>query len=375
MRVAHISDTHLGYAQYNLVERKLDFMRAFEMAVDRILEMGIDVVIHTGDMFESSQPDMFTFSKAIEQLSRLKEKGIEVVAITGNHDRTLRKGKIPPQRVLKDLGLLRLIEPYGCMDLDGMVVCGFQFMPRAFVEVMKEEKFGEFSERASGGNFSILMFHQAIASYLPYADSYEMFISDLPEGFDYYAGGHIHSFIKENVGSGILSYSGSTEFRSSREAAVEGAVRGFNVVDTESGKFLRVNLEGLRSFLVYNLSEEDAGESLKRIADEVSAHDKPVVFINYTFRSYPIDSFREELSLIGRNCLSLRISSRRISEESAVRESITLKEVVEDYFRDFPVHVREIASEIASAQVEQVRGVLEKFTEEVTGKDWKSSVF
>jgi len=371
MKIAHISDTHLGYAQYNLVERKNDFFKAFRKAIDAIIERDVDLVIHTGDMFESSQPDMLTLSTAIDQLSRLKGKGIEFIAITGNHDRVLRKGKIPPQRILKDLGLLKLIEPFGTVYIDELVICGLQFMPKAFIEVLKEEKFKEFEEKAERGKFSIFMFHQGISNYLPYLDSYEMFISDLPKGFNYYAGGHIHSFIKENLGTAILSYSGSTEFRTVKEASIKGASRGFNVIDTETGKLERVNLDGLRNFLVYEVKEENAEIMMEEILNDISKSEKPVVFIKYSFKEIPIDYFKDAISSIRKQSLILRISTNKITKkDTETIESISYEKVINEFFKDYPSHVRELALEIARTQTEHVKDVLKNFYEGVTKRDW-----
>ncbi len=372
MKIAHISDTHLGYAQYNLTERKKDFFKAFEKAIDTIIDKDINVVIHTGDMFESSQPDMLTLSFAIDQLYKLKRKGIEFVVITGNHDRTLRKGKIPPQRILKDLNLAVLIEPFGTFHIEGTVICGMQFMPKAFVEIIKQEKFPEFEEQAAKGSFSVFMFHQGISSYLPYPESFEMFVSDLPRGFDYYAGGHIHAFIKEKLEKGILSYSGSTEFRTAREASIKKASRGFNIIDTKTGELERVNLEGLRDFLVYNIKEENVDVSLEKVLKDVSNSQKPVVSIKYTFKKTPIDSFQEVLSEIRKQSLILKISSNRIeNEEQSLKENISFEDIVRDYFKDHPTFVRELALEIAKTQPEYVMDILKNFAEEVTEQGWE----
>ena len=39
MRFAHLSDTHLGYRQYGLIDREKDFYDAFERIVDKIIEL------------------------------------------------------------------------------------------------------------------------------------------------------------------------------------------------------------------------------------------------------------------------------------------------------------------------------------------------
>jgi DNA repair exonuclease len=56
MRIAHISDTHLGHRQYNLDERESDIYEAFEQAVNKAIEERVDVLIHAGDLFDSPNP-------------------------------------------------------------------------------------------------------------------------------------------------------------------------------------------------------------------------------------------------------------------------------------------------------------------------------
>jgi DNA repair exonuclease SbcCD nuclease subunit len=60
VRIAHISDTHLGYTRYaklcpetNRNQREVDVQEAYGRAVDEILERDVDLVIHSGDVFDS----------------------------------------------------------------------------------------------------------------------------------------------------------------------------------------------------------------------------------------------------------------------------------------------------------------------------------
>src|SRR3712207_3332946 len=60
VRIAHISDTHLGYTRYAKLhpetgrnQREVDVQEAYARAVDAILERDVDLVIHSGDVFDS----------------------------------------------------------------------------------------------------------------------------------------------------------------------------------------------------------------------------------------------------------------------------------------------------------------------------------
>jgi len=342
MKVAHISDTHLGYVQYKTAERKLDFILAFEKAINACIEEGVDLILHTGDLFETYHPDMVTLSRCIRALQKVKAHGIEFVAITGNHDRALRRGVIPPHRILEDLGILKLLnyKPDSAVEdfsflRDGVLIAGFQYFPRRMLNVLKEELFDKLSELAAKASVSILMFHQGVGQYLPYEDSFELELLELPDGFDYYAGGHVHVFTKEKLKKGILSFAGATEFRTVKEA--ERGRRGFNIFDTKEKSLKRVELEGLRPFKVASFSEETAEKSLEEIADFVSsASQPPVVIINYEYKSLEIETFSKILEEIERNSLLLRITKRRITSETGETSlpRKTFSEFLEEFLRE-----------------------------------------
>ena len=86
MRIAHISDTHLGFRQYGLQERKEDFKKAFVNAFEKIAELSPDIVVHTGDLFDYSHPPTRALKTAMEVLSKFSQKEIPVFILPGTHD-------------------------------------------------------------------------------------------------------------------------------------------------------------------------------------------------------------------------------------------------------------------------------------------------
>lgn len=88
MNFAWISDSHLGYSQYGLERRRLDFESALESSIDHMISMGLKLVVHTGDLLNSNRPG----PDAIECLRRIHRKLINnrarMIVIGGNHDQT-----------------------------------------------------------------------------------------------------------------------------------------------------------------------------------------------------------------------------------------------------------------------------------------------
>lgn len=93
VRLAHISDTHLGYRTAGRPEpetgrnqRTADVDRAFTHTIDDILDQRVDLVIHSGDVFHHARPTWQSMRHFIRQMRRLEEAQIPTLVIAGNHD-------------------------------------------------------------------------------------------------------------------------------------------------------------------------------------------------------------------------------------------------------------------------------------------------
>ena len=97
MKVAHLSDTHLGYDAYRAVsangenQRGMDIVRAFVRVCDDITEWDPPLVIHSGDLAERPHVSVRLMLLARQQLKKLagvRADGTrrQVVLIAGNHD-------------------------------------------------------------------------------------------------------------------------------------------------------------------------------------------------------------------------------------------------------------------------------------------------
>ena len=82
----HAADLHLGYAQYSLDVRRKDFNNVFGELVDKTIELAPDFMILAGDIFEHARPANSTLEAAIQNLRKLKDNGIPVLAVDGSHD-------------------------------------------------------------------------------------------------------------------------------------------------------------------------------------------------------------------------------------------------------------------------------------------------
>ncbi|MCS7260814.1 MAG: exonuclease SbcCD subunit D [Anaerolineae bacterium] len=250
----HLSDVHLGYQQYNLKERFNDFGRAFEYIVQRAIEEQVDFVLLAGDLFHKRSIDPPTLLQAVMPLEMLKEKGIPVLAIEGNHDRPHYQEVISWMDFLTDRGYLIALRPSfesgkailkewdgfcgayvdlrSRRDPKGMVrVYGVPYYGAATKQVIPtlRDALNEMDHR--GVDYVIMMLHAGPDDVLPHylATVPQSVLTPLREFVHYLALGHIHKpYERENW----MFNPGSPETCSSEEVA--WPERGFYLVEVDT---------------------------------------------------------------------------------------------------------------------------------------------
>lgn len=91
MRILHLTDTHLGLHLRALGappgwSRGDDHARAMALALEPALREEVDLVVHTGDLFDRSRPPPEALATAGALLSEAARR-VPVVVMPGNHDR------------------------------------------------------------------------------------------------------------------------------------------------------------------------------------------------------------------------------------------------------------------------------------------------
>lgn len=132
MKIAHISDIHLGYTSGKKVDpvtktnlREEDGYKALKECFEQIIAEGdIDTVVCTGDFFHSPTPKPKTITVAQNLIRELYKNNIRFVCLAGNHDSTDAVKDIPSSRVLHipELGIFSYIEPYKIYELSDNIV-------------------------------------------------------------------------------------------------------------------------------------------------------------------------------------------------------------------------------------------------------------
>ncbi len=250
VRFLHAADVHLGFEQYGVKERYNDFGRAFEWLVDVALSRHVDFLLLAGDLFHKRSIGPQTLFQAVSNLRRLKQGGIPVVAIEGNHDRSRGQGGFSWLDYLAETGLLVLLSPIyekgqirldlvrsnvgTYIDLpDGIRVLGMKYFGASTPHVVEELAGALPHLPGPRPAYTILMLHAGLQGIL---DEYSATLTraqldPLRSYVDYLALGHIH---KPFAQDDWIYNPGSLETYAITE--VEWEDRGCFLVDVDSSR-------------------------------------------------------------------------------------------------------------------------------------------
>ena len=273
----HTADLHLGYSQYNLDVRRRDFNNAFGELVDKTIKLKPDFMIISGDIFEHARPSNSTLESAIANFRRLKDAGIPVLTVDGSHDSAPNLITSTILNPLDSAGLIHYLPRH-----DGAYWknenCYIYGIPNFRTSRKTMEELPVFLKKNKPTPdpllFNILVFHMAldIPAIKPPKMEAEAKPENLPKGFNYYAGGHIHKPYKSNFNKGILVYSGGTETASYNEAQIQKGFYHVKVNKNGKAQIERINLETPRKFVV--LEQTFTNMTPKKITDAVEQNVK-----------------------------------------------------------------------------------------------------
>lgn len=291
VKILHISDAHLGRAQYQLQAREEDYYRALEDAVR--LGRGADAVLITGDLFDSRRPPVRSVVRFVEAV---REIGVPIYVVGGNHDFSYVRyraeaGDCQAQRcgphdtvlsLLDRLGVIRLL-CWEAADAGGVHVFGACATPRAYA--------GEYKRALQKAPPNcVLAIHQAIegvrARYPAEADEYTMPV-EVFRGVRYLhiAAGHVHDHMLAHpvgaVWAGSLELWDAGEFETwnyaGRFERVQSAAQKGAVLLDIAGRGVSVKsipLPARRPMYRLRLFVRDKEDLLRAIDESVRAFDR-----------------------------------------------------------------------------------------------------
>jgi len=335
----HAADLHLGYSQYGLEARREDFDKAFQELVDKTIALKSDFLIIAGDLFHQARPSNVTLENAIKNFTRLKDAGIPVLTVDGSHDSApnIITGTI--LNPLDSAGLIYYLPRHEGACWRKPDCCYVYGVPNFRTRRKTEELLPSFMEQNKPAPdlnlFNIFVFHMAVdlpnvkPPYMEAEASPEL----IPEGFNYYAAGHVHKSYKEKFKTGLLVYSGCTETVNYDETKIK---KGFYYVRVDekgavSPEF--IELESPRRFIT--LEQDFTGMSPSKITELAvqlvkNADEHGVILVPVLKGLLPAEANRSEVDIA-----KIRSAAEKalfVHPMVLLRESEVSEEVVRSIF-------------------------------------------
>jgi DNA repair exonuclease SbcCD nuclease subunit len=385
----HAADLHLGYSQYGLETRREDFDKAFQELVDKTIELKADFMIIAGDLFHQARPSNVTLENTIRNFGRLRKAGIPVLTVDGSHDSAPNLVTSTILNPLDSAGLIYHLPRHEGACWRKPECCYVYGVPNFRTRSKTEELLPSFMEQnmptPDPDLFNIFVFHMALdlpSVKPPYIEA-ECPPELIPEGFDYYAAGHIHKPYVDKFKTGLLVYSGCTETVSYDEVKIR---KGFyhvkvNEKGVASPRF--IELESPRRFVV--LEEDFTGLNPSKITERAvqlvkSADEDGAVLIPVLKGTLPAEASRAEVDIAqirGASEKALLVHPVILLCESEVSDEI-VRSIFESEIKDLKTkafeyflqifserHSREEAEKIARTAVTLIEPLTKKEEEKV----------
>ena len=302
----HAADLHLGYSQYGLEARRIDFDNAFKELVDRTIELKPDFMVIAGDLFHQPRPSNVTLENTIRSFKRLKDAGIPVLTVDGSHDSAPNTVTGTILYPLDSAGLIHHLPRHSGACWRKPDCCYVYGIPNFHNKHKAQEALPKFIAENSpapiDGLFNIFVFHGALDLpnvTPPYIEA-EFAPDQLPDGFNYYAGGHVHERFLGTFKTGTLAYSGCTETTDYREAKNQKGVLHVTVDEKGHKNIEYIELTSTRRFII--LEQDFPCVSSEKITDlatrQVKENDEEGAIIIPILRgTLPVEASRAEIDI------------------------------------------------------------------------------
>jgi len=290
-------------------------MDAFANVVADAVKMQVDAVIHAGDLFDSRNPTLDDILETMRQFSILKEAGIPLLAIVGNHE-----GKQNTQwlDLYAGMGLVTRLSaiPY---ILKNIAIYGIDSVSKSKIPIFD---YSIFDNKDTNAAYNILVMHQLMKPFAFGEWDLKEVVDSLPFHIDAVLLGDNHKHEITKVDDTWATYCGSTE----RNNSSEREPRSYNIITVnETGLDISKRNIQTRDFLfipVHISKDSDAYEQIFSAIKEHDVEDK-VVFVNISGDTEAKTKVSEiEEFLLSRKALVPVIKDIRMGTESLLNPSM-----------------------------------------------------
>ncbi|TFH03679.1 MAG: hypothetical protein E4H14_16285 [Candidatus Thorarchaeota archaeon] len=335
VRIAHISDSHLGSSMFQLVERREDARKCLEKAIDMALKKSPNIIVHTGDLFHDALPQNDDLNFVIKLFKKIRDK-VNLIVLQGNHDHPFgHRYNLSPLIGLETMGLIQSTGDKAHKGFqktyDGKSV-EIHLVSWAFESELNRV----LHEKQPKADIALLFAH-----HIPYRGE------DLPATFDYYGCGHKHTFKldkENNVGRpGSTCYvKWETESKGTKKIIVVD-------VDSSGCEYDLETLNDVREFKfvppvnISKMRPEQADDAIKHGLDQISLSKERAIIIMQVNGIIDYDTEkkmeRTKVRQYGEskfNPLLLHIASNwqcNVSQDVSFSEPLNVEKSIQEYMK------------------------------------------
>lgn len=367
----HVADVHLGFDRYESPERTKDFFFSFRDALTKYgIEKNVDFILIAGDLFEQQNILPNILNQAQLVLNEVREAGIPVLAIEGNHDNRPYGVKTSWLRYLADYGYLKLLEPQpgdrGEFEFEpwsdrakrGAYIdlpCGVRVVGSRWYGSAAPQAIASLADSIRalppGPETTVMMFHHGLEGQIArYSGAlrYDELLPLKQAGVDYLGLGHIH---KNYEVEGWIFNPGSLEANSMAEVAYDrgayyveiatsGKIKATLVSDYRQRESLRLRCE-----IKGKDNAEDVAEKILACVKEADIDSELGIMLEIKvtgklgFERYEIDarSLRQQIQdMTGALVVLLKIEATSLEYDIAPQasEKSDRNEIEQQVFQD-----------------------------------------
>lgn len=235
MRFIHTADIHLdsplrGLAAYPdaPAQRLRTATRdAFHNLVTRAIDDAVDFMVIAGDVYDGNWKDFNTGLFFVRQMGRLRQAGVPVYLLYGNHD---AESEMTRRLVLPDN-----VHVFGSTKADSFRLEALRVVlhGRSFKVAETTDNLLPGYPAPVPGWFNIGVLHTALEGNAEHARYAPCSVSELQaRGYQYWALGHVHEHTVLRSAGTTIAYPGNLQGRHIRETGERGAL----LVDVDDGE-------------------------------------------------------------------------------------------------------------------------------------------
>ncbi len=299
VRIAHISDSHLGSSLFQLIERREDARICLKKAIEMALRKSPDILIHTGDLFHSPTPHPEDTNYVVNLLKEISDT--KVIILHGNHDVPYGYRYIhSPIWMLENAGLLQSTgeKDHAILnhEVDGKEI------ELHLISWTRPRTFRHYLQKLSPSCDTALLF----SHFLPINPD------ETPSHYDYIGYGHVHNFrLDEELSIGCPGSTCIVDWKKEMGGKSKLIVAD---IDSKGVEFETETLNDVREFKYHpgldisGMKASDANAAIKDWLTKLAPKKKgkPIIIMNVNGFVTPeteIGISRGELITFGENTL------------------------------------------------------------------------